>query len=216
MSQCRRQLVLRSRSGARRDNLHLCADGIASKLQPRRGRYDSPGHKPKASPSREAAQECSPGRKPWVSSRKRNPVPLGTTETPTIPSRIGIPSRNISSLAVKYIRAQIQSITQQGRLEGGASGYWTTPVTRSSGFQQLRVPSPSDVTRTLMTLARFHGICPHSRAALLAAKRRKNAAQGASPGHVPKNGTKSRKGRQKLQQFLPVSASRLEIFRLWP
>jgi hypothetical protein len=52
-------------------------------------------------------------------------------------SQTGSFSRNISSLAINTSEREIQWITQQGRLEGGASGYWTTPVTHSSGFQLL-------------------------------------------------------------------------------
>jgi hypothetical protein len=64
-------------------------------------------------------------------------------------SQIGICSRNILFYFPQPRLATIQSITQQGRLEGGAQmaldDAWSS---RSSGFQQLRVPSSSDVART--------------------------------------------------------------------
>ena len=49
-------------------------------------------------PSREAAKECSPRRKPWVRSPTRPPSPVGAKETPSVPNLGSIVLARLPSL----------------------------------------------------------------------------------------------------------------------
>src|ERR1017187_1166829 len=105
-------------------------------------------HRQRSLRSRKGEAECT-GKPQPRRGGIRQPRAQALGKAPTV-SQIGISSQNISSLAVKYIQAQntIDYAT-------GSFGGWCHSVpdnawlSRSSGFQQLRVPSSSDVTRTL-------------------------------------------------------------------